>query len=114
MTRDLKFYKRDNRWFVDFPEYINAGGTEDECEMVAGADVWLDIISDYSDSITLKVSDEQSLKENLVLYEVLETGAVYVVQTYEFEVINKEMWLCPVTLFLFGHYPETIYYSKIK
>ena len=113
MTRLLRFYIKEQKWYADIPEYIGAGGTEEECEMVAGADEWLDIISEIH-NVTVKISDTHPLQEKLVLHEVLEVGAVYIAQTYEGEAVNREMWFCPVTLFLFDKYPDIIYYEIVK
>ena len=113
----IRFYRRDNRWFADLPLYLEAGGTEDDCELIAGADEWLDIVSNYKDSVYLRISDIESLQEKLVLHEVdnaqFGCGAIYVIQEYQDQVINKEIWLCPVTLFIFGYYPPIIFYSKM-
>jgi hypothetical protein len=111
----IRFYKdEDRRWYADLPEYIEQGGTVEECEMVAGADDWLDFISENSEAITLALSDQDSLTEKIVLYESDEFGATYIAHTYKEEDINQVLWLCPVTLFVFGNYPSTIYYHVIK
>ena len=38
MKKTIRFYNEDNKWYADLPDYINAGGTKEECEMVLGAD----------------------------------------------------------------------------
>ena len=111
----IRFYKdEDRRWYADLPEYIAQGGTEEECEMVAGADDWLDFISEKREAVTLALSDQDSLTEKIVLYESDEFGATYIAHTFKEEDINQILWLCPVTLFVFGNYPSTIYYHVIK
>ena len=111
----IRFYKdEDRRWYADLPEYIAQGGTVKECEMVSGADDWLDFISLNREDITLALSDQSSLSEKIVLYESDEFGATYIAHTYREEDINQILWLCPVTLFVFGHYPKEIYYHVIR
>lgn len=114
MVRTLRFYKRDTRWYAYIPEYIEAGGTEEECEMVGGSDEWLDLVSDFSDTVVVKLSGTEPLQEKLSLYNYDEFGATYVACEYKEEIVNQQMWLCPVTLFVFGEYPDTIYYQIIK
>jgi hypothetical protein len=109
--KTIRFYRKDTRWYAHLPEYIDQGGTEEECEMVSGADDWLDHISNYSDSVVLNLSDKDPLSEKIVLYEKDEFGATYVAHSYKEEDINQVMWLCPVTVYVFGCYPEVIYYS---
>ena len=47
MIRRFKFYKEDTgKWFVELPEWE---GERDDLEMVMGADILLEILSNYSD-----------------------------------------------------------------
>ena len=111
----IRFYKDEaRRWYAYLPEYIAQGGTEEECEMIAGADEWLDYLSKNGDSVTLELSDTRQLSEKIVLYESDESGATYIAHTYKEEDVNQILWLCSVTLFVFGHYPKEIYYHVIK
>ena len=111
----IRFYKDENRrWYANLPEYIAQGGRVEECEMVSGADDWLDFISLNQENITLELSDQNSLSEKIVLYESDGFGATYIAHTYREEDINQILWLCPVTLFVFGHYPKEIYYHIIR
>ena len=116
MTRDIRFYLKNGRWFADVSETIEYGGTEDDNEMIAGADDWLDMLSNYGDAIILKVSDDELLKEKLSLHSIDEgnAGATYISYEYDELPINFTMWLCAVTTFIFGEYPKTIYYKIVK
>lgn len=106
----IRFYNRDGRWFADLPHFLEAGGTEDDCEMVAGANDWLDILSGYKDSVTLEISPNTPLQEQLHMYSSDEFGATYIAHEYKEETINHQLWLCPVTLFVFGEYPAVLNY----
>ena len=110
----IKFYRKENRWYAYLPEYLEQGGTEEECEMIAGADDWLDYLSNHGDEITIELSDENVLSEKISLYESDEYGATYIAHTYKEEDINQVLWLCPVTVFVFGNYPQSIYYHVLK
>jgi hypothetical protein len=107
MKRKFRFYKEeDNRWYVDLPEWE---GEKEELEMVLGADMLLDIISGNSDYAFLTLSTE--------LFE----GC----KTLEHDKSQKDLgwynndawhgpstiWLCHVTQFVFGEYPDKIYYN---
>lgn len=112
MEKIISFYERDGRWFADLPDYIEAGGTEEDCEMILGADEWLEKLSCGKNRITLKLSTIP-LREELNLYHKDNSGATYIAYRFEEEDVNHVIWLCPVTLFVFGEYPQTIYYEKI-
>jgi hypothetical protein len=111
MITKIRFYKRDINWYADLPQYIDAGGTEEDCQMICGSDDWLDILSDYKDNVILSISDNEVLSEKLILSNKDEYGATYIANEFKENVINHILWLCPVTLFVFGKYPDVIYYS---
>ena len=117
MKKKIRFYKTENNWYADLPLYIEAGGSLEDCQMIAGADEWLDYLSENGDEITLLVSDSEPLKEKLIFFclgyeqdEDIKSGATYASKKdYEYHY----MWLCDVTLFVFCEFPEIIYYEKI-
>lgn len=114
----IKFYREaDMRWYADLPEYLEAGGTKEDCEMVGGADDWLDIIAQGEWEVTLELSwksfpEAEVLKLHHTDRGFPELGATYRVGTYKgIDYSSKTLWLCPVTIFVFGEYPEKIYYK---
>jgi hypothetical protein len=112
--RTIRFYKEGDLWYADLPEYIAAGGTKEDCLMVEGADTWLNFLAD-GDEVTLKVSAMERLKEMLIREcDLGMEGAWYYADKYKGIVIYHDIWLCPVTLFVFdGVYPQKIYYEKV-
>jgi hypothetical protein len=110
----IRFYNREGKWYADIPDYIESGGTEEECEMIFGSDTWLDFLSNNGKNIFLEVSTNKNLQETLSLIEKDEYGGTYIAETYNGKRIDHKLWICPVTLFLFGEYPTNIYYEVIK
>lgn len=113
MTKTIRFYNRDGFWFADVPEWILQGGSEEDLAMVAGADIWLDFLSNGKDGIHIEISDDEIFDDKLVLLEKDEFGATYNASSYEEMITNQVLWLCNVTIYIFGKFPETIYY-KVK
>ena len=111
MTIQSKFKKDDvGRWFIDLPEWP---GEKWELEMVAGADVMLDILAQNEDTIHLLISTEP-FEDSSALTKIENTpdigGARYVLTEWKGMSWGLEMWLCHVTEFVFGGIlPETIY-----
>jgi hypothetical protein len=120
------FYKDNTGWFIDLPEYINSGlGTKANLAMVLGADTFLDKLSDNGNRITLEISETpiddsdgvldimgfDSPEEDLIeVGHPIEVGAYYM----DFRT-HHQMWLCPVTKYVFyGEYPHKIFYKKIN
>lgn len=107
--KKLKFYKEsDNRWYVDLPEWT---GSKEELEMVCGADTMLEYMSQGKSFVWLLLSEQDF--ENSDKLEFLrnadENGAFYKIDNYRGVEINLEMWLCDVTKFVFGYFPENIF-----
>jgi len=124
-----RFYKEpDDRWYIDLPEYINAGvGTKANLQMVAGADKWLDKLSGNTNEVTLTFSGEEFdgyedhmfqsfdfpqdvyIDDKGEMHDDLSLGKWYTTTS------GHQLWLCPVTLYVFeGVYPQKIYYSVKK
>ena len=55
MIKDFRFYKEvTGRWYVDLPEWE---GAKDDLEMVAGADTFLEILSQGEGITNVTLSD---------------------------------------------------------
>lgn len=115
----FKFIKEsDGKWYYYFPQWPFA---HHNLMMVAGADNLCEMLSDGNGhtSVEVIISDD---KEDLPDYIELEKtnssltgGADYDVHSDEFSKFanRNTLWLCPVTLFVFMHYPNYIYVKKI-
>lgn len=118
--KKLRFVKEieTNDWYVDLPEW---NGEHWELQMVAGADVLLDIISDHSSEVNLTISLTPvngfhtltliSLDSDKSKVGLTDGGGA----TYMFET-NKgtkmfDLWLCHVTKFALGSFPERIWFK---
>ncbi len=105
----LKFYYKQGCWYVDIPSYLAAGGSEADCQMVLGADDWIDLLSDFGTELWLHVDTEPIAHPyGRLVKDHTEIG------WYDEYPSNHRMWLCEVTKFLFNEYPETIYYRILK
>ncbi len=114
-------------WYIDLPEYIAAGGHKGSLAMVAGADDFLDILlgDDPSNTVVLDLQLEPQFKtesDYVTLVKVpvkklkryVTGGADYILPVYDGKNINHKMWLCNVTKYVFGFFPNEIYFKHIK
>jgi hypothetical protein len=114
-----KFYKEDNVWYIDIPNYPFPKST---LAMVLGADELLDKLSNHGKEITINFSTKEFEGQEDVLIRTnklgITEGAIYMPVTnhikHEMEGNKNRLWLCPVTLYVFGKYPKQIYYSVVK
>lgn len=114
ISRKLKFYKEaDERWYVELPEWK---GSKADLEMVAGADTMLNYMSEGEDHVNLHLSEEYfdgcNKLEFIRMATEIGNGAHYIMKSYAGIEFNLNLWLCDVTVFVFGKMPTYIYLSK--
>ena len=132
VTKTLSFYKEDGIWYADLPAFLEAGlGTKTNLMMVDGSDTFLDYISNNQGKATLKLSTETFEGSEAVLnkirigmnrglldnigHAIVDYGAYYLVEKFKENILNHQLWLCPVTEYVFeGSYPEKIYIKIIN
>jgi hypothetical protein len=129
-TQVLSFVKDGGIWYADLPEFLEAGlGSRANLMMVDGADTFLDLLAEGDTRITLKISSKpfqgwqtkmQKIKvgHNSTLLQLLghapvDYGAYYKVTQMKGEAYDHQLWLCPVTEYVFGNYPQEIYTSIV-
>ena len=130
-TQILSFVKENGIWYADLPEFLEQGlGTKSNLMMVDGADTFLDLLSNQSPKITLQISTEpfpgwQAKMEKirkglnaqllaLIGHAPVGYGAYYNVTALQGKPFGHQLWLCPVTEYVFGQYPNKIYASTIS
>ena len=98
-----RFYKtEENRWYIDIPDWK---GSIADLEMVAGADTMLDELSVHGDEITLELSTEdKGIDYSILEFQKMTPGGA------DYTWGNKKVWLCDVTVFVFGGFPGRIYF----
>jgi hypothetical protein len=132
VTKTLSFNKEAGIWYADLPAFLEAGlGTKANLMMVDGSDTFLDFLSNNSGKATIKLSTQQFEGTDAVLNKIrigmnkglLDTighalvnyGAYYHVDSFKGATLNHQLWLCPVTEYVFeGGYPENIYIKLIN
>jgi len=111
----LRFvHEDDNCWYVDLPEWPF---DHHNLMMVAGADKLCAFLS--SDDKDVKVSVIPSDKPLTIDgYAELKQKDYGLTEGSTYDVLNlegfqRDIWLCPVTLFVLGRYPKYIYVKAI-
>lgn len=113
-----KFIKNGRDWYIDLPEFIEKGGSIGDLQMIDGADKMLDMMAGNENSVTLYVAKEHfEGADILTLTEKCDPyigGGYYLMKQYEGREINRTMWLCQVTEFVFGDIPPQIFVKREK
>jgi hypothetical protein len=135
VTVTKKFYKENGMWYIDLPEFLEAGlGNKNDLLMIDGADTLLDILAGNKPNksvngteLTLTLGNEafdnytHTLTKKLIGknqdllvqkgHAPVDYGVYYDVK----ELDSHQVWLCPVTEYVFGgNYPDKIWLSVIK
>jgi len=113
-----KFAREGTQWFIDLPEYLAQGGSKADLQMVEGADELLDLIANGKRRVTIQLDREPfegaDVLELVELCDAPKGGGYYKLERYRQQKLNKRIWLCDVTLFVFGDMPERIYIKKLS
>lgn len=111
-----KFIKTAQDWYIDLPEFIEQGGNIGDLQMVDGADKMLDMMAENENSVMVYLAKEQfEGADKLTLIEKCDAsvgGGYYKMKEYEGQEINRKMWLCQVTEFVFGDIPPQIFVKR--
>lgn len=120
----LSFVKEDNKWYADIKGWPQK--YHDNAMMVGNASKALDYLAKGSLRIDVKLYPcSMNPKENkdiitkikgATLVLTKESSGLMTGGFYEADPLPKEIgeiWICPVTLFVLGKYPERIYVKKL-
>lgn len=129
-VQTLGFIKENGIWYADLPQFLEQGlGTKANLMMVDGADTFLDLLSRNTHQVTLKISPEpfkgqqtymrkfrKGLNQqllDLIGHAPVDYGAYYQVKELDGLPYDHQLWLCPVTEYVFGSYPDEIYAAVV-
>jgi len=112
-----RFYKDELGWFIDLKRFPF---NRSHLAMVCGADELLEKLSGGDKEVFLTISTKPIDNCYDCLHRVLKlgllNGAIYSPSSLHAPLKNKitetnQLWLCAVTLLVFGHYPKKIYFK---
>ena len=116
-TSIYSFVKEDRQWYIDLPGYLAHGGNKADLQMVEGADVLLNFMAHGKKIVTLQLDrapfEGADVLKLVELCDAPKGGGYYIMHTFRKQAIEKRIWLCDVTLFVFGDMPECIYIRKL-
>jgi hypothetical protein len=106
-----RFYKDSEGWFIDLPSFP---GPKSALALIQGADVMLDVLSKNTNEVVLTfhhspVDDCDVVLNRKEIIGLGLCGADYVGESSNKSLNSLDVWLCPVTVYVFGTYPPKIY-----
>lgn len=110
------YVPEDKLWYIDMPW----PGDRYNLAMVAGSDKLLNFLCEEEDGnyVTIDVLPCSQREEHIGFFEceqkayTLTGGSFY--DVHGLEGFTRDIWICPVTLCVLGHYPRYIYIRKVS
>ena len=110
------FVPEDKLWYIDMPW----PGDRYNLAMVAGSNHLLSYLDTKKENrVYVLVRPSKKKRTDLVCYFecVKQYSGLFAGATYKvngLEGFTKEIWICPVTLTVLGHYPQYIYIKQMS
>ncbi len=108
--KTLKFYQEtDGRWYIDLPDWA---GPKEDLEMINGADELLSYLSLGRPTVTLYVSENNFDGATMMVQDSASlVGMYYRINDVIDSAVPAVVWLCPVTIHVFGYYPLELFFK---
>jgi hypothetical protein len=115
-VKNYRFYKDEHGWFVDIPEWE---GEVWDLQMVSGADTFLELLAQGENVVFVTLSTKPFEDCDVLEFEYygrlesweLGEGGWYRLMLYQGQSYDLSMWLCDVTKYVFGDFPDRIYFK---
>lgn len=116
--KQLNFYidEQNGAWYADIPEYP---GPKEDLQMVLGADDMLNDLAEGKLNLTIGFDTQRlrctgcAILKKLIIPSSFDGGSgQWYAQEYNHRTL-RAIWLCDVTKFVFGHFPDIIYFKVI-
>jgi hypothetical protein len=111
--KTYSFKKENGRWYIDLPDYLARGGMPSDLEMAEGAHELLNMMARGKNNVKLVLETEPFDGADVLELDELcgapKGGGYYMMHTCRSRPLQKRIWLCDVTLFVFGEMPQKIY-----
>lgn len=106
---NFRFYRKGGEWFIDLPEWE---GDPAQLVMVSGTDKWLDIIAEGDLEISIRISDENFPGSYSMFQTKMSGGGMHYHVPKNLISSSTNIWLGEVARFIFGYFPEKIYFCR--
>jgi hypothetical protein len=113
--QQFTYHKFGSKWYLDFPEYLEQGGPEEDLECVGGFSELLDLVSDDDLNATLVFDNEPFTgADEAVLLESSggTTGGYYRLHTFNGQVLDLEFWVNCLVYLQHETLPPRFYLKK--
>lgn len=105
MQKELTFIKENGKWYIYLPKWP---GPKSALTMVGGAH---DILEEFGLKIKSNILHMVVSTDKIISPFILDRESYTLFGGAFYKFGSKEVWLCPVTLAVFGKYPKCISFT---
>ncbi|MEI6946944.1 DUF6717 family protein [Paraflavisolibacter sp. H34] len=112
----VTYYKLGARWFLDYPEYIEKGGSEEDLEPIGGFVDLLELASAGNNIVYFQVDCkpfEGADAADLIGSSGGDTGGYFRIHQFEGSPADIELWVNRTIYAQFERLPEHLYFRKV-
>jgi hypothetical protein len=113
--QQLTYHKFGGKWYLDFPEYLEQGGPEEDLECIGGFSELLDLASDDNLNATLLLDAKPFAgADEAVLLQSSggTTGGYYRLHMFNGQVVDLEIWVNRLVYLQHRELPPRFYVKK--
>jgi hypothetical protein len=111
----LTYHQFGGKWFLDYPEYLDAGEQEEDLELIGGFRKLLDLVSDDNLNARLLFSFEpfeDSDEAVLTGSSGGRTGGYYYLKRFNSRAVDLELWVNRIIYRCCEELPPRFYLKK--
>lgn len=113
----VTYYKLANRWYLDYPEYLDQGGDHEDLERIGAFREFLDLIAQEETTVILLMDTnpfEGADYLEFVQSSGGKTGGYYSLRSLEGQNVDFELWFNNVIYAGQTTLPQRIYLKKTQ
>lgn len=112
----VSYYKFGNRWFLDFPDYIEKGGDPEDLERIGAFHDFLEMTAG-GESTVVFLMDVQPFEGadvgELVGSSGGNTGGYYRLDSFEGKALDMELWFNIILYVDRAELPQKVFFKKV-
>lgn len=110
------FFKKDGYWWLQLPH--TNGHPYTEVALTSGIDELLQLLAGRRTQLWLQLATTAFLGASVLVLDAFcpapDGGAFYRIYPHRGRPMQQRLWVCEVSLLIFGDFPERIYYKLLK
>lgn len=112
----VSYYKLGSRWYLDAPEYLEQGGSEEDLECVGAFGDFLELAAEGGITVVLQLDAEPfegSDHFDLVGSSGNKSGGYYRLRSFRGQEMDLELWFNTMIYLQHARLPQTIFVKRV-